>query len=350
MRIVMTDLRTFRDRTVNVLVVKLSSLGDVIHATGALRAIRRALPRARIALAVESRWRDVVCQNPNVDLVIESSSQQRLSFSYLREIRHSLAAHGPHDVAIDLQGNRRSAAWIYLSRADVMVGRGGFRPGWKRAVQPDLTRHAVTVCADICRSVGVGIDDPSPEIHTNPRDEQGVERSLAEVGLPSRGFVVLNPFSRWTSKSWPLDSAAEVIRRLRTATPLPVVLSGGLEDRDQAAALQAILGPGAVPSLVGRLSLGMALCLFRRGRLMVSCDSGPMHAAAAFGVPTVALFGPTHAERTGPWGPHHRVIQASRPPTHHSYRSDPGCSYMRLLDPDVILAAIIAELSTGDSP
>lgn len=349
-RLVMADLRTFRDRPVNVLVVKLSSLGDVIHATGALRALRRTLPLARIALAVEGRWRDVVCHNPNVDLLIESSPQQRLSLSYLAEIRRSLAAHGPHDIALDLQGNRRSAAWIYLSRAGVKVGRGGFRPGWRQAVQPDLTRHAVIVCADICRGIGVGIDDPSPEIHTDARDEEAVESALSEEGLPPRGFIVLNPFSRWTSKRWPLDNAVEVIRRLQAATPLPIVLSGGPDDRDEAAALQAILGPGAVPSLVGRLSLGMALCLFRRGRLMVSCDSGPMHAAAAFGVPTIALFGPTHAERTGPWGAGHRVIQARRPPTHHTYRSDPGCSYMRLLDPDVILATLLAELSTGGLP
>ena len=345
----MTELEPYRDRPVRVLVVKLSSLGDVIHATGALRAIRQALPLARIALAVEGRWRDVVCHNPNVDLLIESSPQHRLSLSYLSEIRRSLAEHGPYDIAVDLQGNRRSAAWVYLSRARFKTGRGRFRPGWRRAIEPDLTQHAVTVCADICRSIGIGVGDPSPEIHTDVREEERIDQMLPEEGLPSKGSIVLNPFSRWPSKSWPLDNAADVIRRLQAATPRRLVLSGGPEDRDRAAALQHRLGPCAVPSLVGRLSLGGALCLFRRGRLMVSCDSGPMHAAAAFGVPTIALFGPTHPERTGPWGPCHRVIQARRPPTHHTYRADPEGSYMRLLDADVIVDAVLSELSKGES-
>lgn len=346
----MIDLTRFRHRPANVLVVKLSSLGDVIHATGALRAIRQALPLAHIALAVEDRWRDVVCHNPNVDLIIESSPQNRLSLTYAAEIRRSLATHGPFDIAIDFQGNRRSAAWVYLSRARFKMGRGHFRPGWRQAVEPDPTQHAVTVCAEICRSIGIGVDDPSPEIHTGVRDEERIDQVLAEEGLPSRGSIVLNPFSRWPSKSWPIDSAADVIRRLQAAIPRPLVLSGGPEDRDRHAALQALLGPCVVPSLVGRLSLGEALCLFRRARLMVSCDSGPMHAAAAFGVPTIALFGPTHPERTGPWGPGHRVLQARLPPTHHTYRTDPEGTYMRLLDADTILAAVLSELSKGDSP
>ena len=346
----MTDLAPFRDRPARVLIVKLSSLGDVIHATGMLRAIRRALPLARIALAVESRWRDVVRHDPNVDLLVESSPRDGLSLSYLAEIRRGLAAHGPCDIAVDLQGNRRSAAWVYLSGARVKAGRGRFRPGWRRAVEPDLTRHAVTVCADICRSIGIDVGDPSPEIHTGAGDEERLDRGLSEEGIPADGYIVLNPFSRWPSKSWPLDTAAEVVRRLRAATRRPLVLSAGPEDRDRAAALQALLGPCPMPSLAGRLSLGEALCLFRRGRLMVSCDSGPMHAAAAFGVPTVAVFGPTHPERTGPWGPGHRVVQARRPPTHHAYRADPEATYMRLLDPAAILDAILSELSRDASP
>ena len=257
----MTELEPFRDRPVRVLVVKLSSLGDVIHATGALRAIRQTLPLARIALAVEGRWRDVVCHNPNVDLLIESSPQHRLSLSYLSEIRRSLAEHGPYDIAVDLQGNRRSAAWVYLSRARFKTGRGRFRPGWRRAIEPDLTQHAVTVCADICRSIGIGVGDPSPEIHTAVREEERIDQMLTEEGLPSEGSIVLNPFSRWPSKSWPLDNAAEVIRRLQAATPRPLVLSGGPEDsvergrhRRHAASSRPLCCPVARGATVARRS------------------------------------------------------------------------------------------------
>jgi len=345
-----TDLRTFHLQPVRVLVVKLSSMGDIIHLTGCLRALRQTLPLARIALAVEHRWRDVVCHNPNVDTLVESSPQQRLSLPYLAEMNRSLSQHGPFDIAIDFQGNHRSAAWIYLSRARVKMGRGSFRPGWRKAMIPDLTQHAVTACAEICRSIGIDAEDPAPEIYTGIEDQLRLEHVLAEAGIPSGGYIVLNPFSRWASKSWPLENAAQVIRRLQAMTPHRLVLSGGPEDEAQAADLQRLLGPCRIPSLVGRLSLGAALCLFRRARLMVTCDSGPMHAAAACGVPVVALFGPTHPERTGPWGPRHQVLQARRPPTHHTYRSDPRGEYMRLLDPERILAAVLSELSIGEAP
>jgi ADP-heptose:LPS heptosyltransferase len=95
-----------------------------------------------------------------------------------------------------------------------------------------------------------------------------------------------------------------------------------------------------VSSLAGRLALGEALCLIRRARLMVSCDSGPMHAAAALGTPVVALFGPTLPEYTGPWGARHRVVQASRPRDHHAFRSDRGRRHMEALGVQAVAAAV----------
>jgi ADP-heptose:LPS heptosyltransferase len=95
-----------------------------------------------------------------------------------------------------------------------------------------------------------------------------------------------------------------------------------------------------VSSLAGCVSLGEALCLFRRARLMISCDSGPLHAAAALGTPVVALFGPTLPEHTGPWGPGHRVVQASRPTHHHAYRRDHGRQYMGALGVQAVADAV----------
>ena len=122
--------------------------------------------------------------------------------------------------------------------------------------------------------------------------------------------------------------------------PYPLILNGWQDDQKHADQLLSLVGSIAVTSLVGQLTLGQALCLFKNAKLMVSCDSGPMHAAAAFKVPVVALFGPTHPERTGPWGPRHRVLQALRPTTHDTYRSDPLGLHMQAIEPDSILDAI----------
>jgi ADP-heptose:LPS heptosyltransferase len=330
-----------------ILAVKLSSFGDIIHVTGALRALRRAFPRAEIHLAVESRWADVVRHNPNVDLLLEGSSRESLSPGYVAEIRRHLSNRPRFDVAIDFQGTRRSAAWIYLSRARIRFGRGRLRPGWRFCLAPGQTRHAVSICAEVCERAGIPVDNPDPEIRTCPEDEQRLDAFLDEQRIPRDGFILFHPFSRWISKSWPAEHAAAFIGRLNGGSHHELILTGDAGDREREDALLRAVPEGTVRSLVGRLPLGQALCLFRRARLMVSCDSGPMHAAAAFGVPVVALFGPTLPEHTGPWGVGHSVLQARRPPEHRAYRTDPGATYMRALDSKVVLDAVAAKLEVA---
>jgi ADP-heptose:LPS heptosyltransferase len=119
-----------------------------------------------------------------------------------------------------------------------------------------------------------------------------------------------------------------------------MVITGGPGEEEQARALMQGLYPGVAVSLVGKLTLEQALCLYRRGILMVTGDSGPMHAAAALGTRVVALFGPTLPERTGPWGDKHIVIQELRPPSHHTYRSDHNKVYMRAISVEQVYRAV----------
>ena len=334
------DLTQFQDRPIRLLVVKLSSLGDIIHATGVLRSLRQALPKAHISFAVESRWAAVLQHNSQIDRVIESTATTKLTLEYMAEIRRLVAQNGPFEIALDLQGNQRSAAWVYMTGAQFKLGRGGFRPCWKSAVMPDLSQHAVCVCAELCQNLGITVTNPDPEIFTSQADEQSLDRILILSDLPSNGYILLNPFSRWKSKNWPVENLIKVIKNLNLNQNTPLILTGGSEDEDQIHKLRDLLEEGLVHSLVGRLSLGEALCLFRRSKLMISCDSGPMHAAAAFGVPVLGLFGPTYPERTGPWGPQHRVLQALRPPSHHTYRTDAEGHYMSALSAENVLAEI----------
>lgn len=337
------DLKQFAAAPVRILVVKLSSFGDIVHVTGALRALRRALPQAELTLAVESCWADVVRNNPNLNALMESSSRE-LSIAYVAEVRRHLSKERRFDIAIDFQGTRRSATWIYLSGARFKMGRGVFRPGWRFSVETDRTRHAVVICAEVCERAGVPVDNLDPEIYTSCAEERRLDEFLDAERIPRAGFVLVNPFSRWVSKSWPEESAAAFIDRFRQCFDDHLILTGGSGDRKRAESLLRLLPPATIHSLVGRLPLAQALCLFRRARLMVSCDSGPMHAAAAFGVPVVALFGPTHPEHTGPWGPNHCVIQARRPPEHHAYRRDTEACYMRALNSDAVFDAVAAKL------
>jgi heptosyltransferase-1 len=325
------DLRGHGRHVRRILVVKLSSLGDVILATPCLRALRRAFPDSRIHLAVESRWADAVRNNSYLDGLIECSSQVRLSPRYLLDIYRRLSTLGPFDLALDLQGTRRSAAWVYVSRARIQAGRGEHRPGWKAAAPTDRSRHAVLVCADFCRSIGIPVASLDPEIQLAVHNERAVDGILDRLGLPRTHFVVLNPFSSWGAKEWPEQRSAELAGRISRELGMRVLITGSGSEAKRADRMTELNGCGHVVSLAGRLTLGQALCLYRRACLLVTCDSGPMHAAAALGTPVVALFGPTHPEHTGPWGDGHRVLQASRPENHHAYRAKESARHMQAL-------------------
>ena len=328
-------------RVERILVVKLSSLGDIVHATPCLRALRIAYPKAEIVLAVERRFAAVVRENPCIDRLIETDASDRL-WSSFRAARHHVGSSGRarFDLAIDLQGLARSAAWVYASGARVRTGRGGIRPGWQHVHRPDLSRHAVDVCAAVLEQVGIAVGHRRPEITVSSAADRELDGILASRSLAPHGFVLVNPFSRWPSKAWPLERYAELLHWMKTRCSVPVLIVGGPGEESEAARLMELVEPSTAHSLVGQLSLEQALCLYRRTPFMVTGDSGPMHAAAALGTRVIALFGPTLPQRTGPFGDGHVVLQAARPPSHHAYRTDHGREYIRALQVDTVRAAV----------
>ncbi|MCC6355846.1 MAG: glycosyltransferase family 9 protein [Verrucomicrobiae bacterium] len=326
-----------------VLLVKLTSLGDVIHGTAAMGALQRAFPQAEIAWAVDERFADVPRHHPGVTRVIEG---RRFRADPLHELRELVSATATLrregvDLAIDIQGTARSAAWVYASGAPIKAGRGGMRPGWRRAVRPDLGRHAVQVIAEILQSLGIPAPDPRPELHWPGAAEETVSALLGEHGIGGTPFAVINPFSRWPTKEWPIARFQELARRFQRQTGAALVLTGGLAESERGTAFARGSEPARVVSFAGALDLPGLFCLLKRARLVVTVDSGPMHAAAAVGTPVVALFGPTLPERTGPWGPGHRVLQAARPQSHHAYRRAASAALMERIGLDEVLEAAI---------
>jgi len=329
-------------RARRVLAVKLSSFGDIVHVTPCLRALRQACPAAEILVAVDRTWAPVLASDPHIDGVIAADPQRRLFPASWIDARRRLALRpGPRfDLAIDFQGLSRSAAWVYASGARWRTGRGRVRPGWQLTVAPDWKRHAVPMCAEIADRSGVSVTDLEPRLFVSAAAEQSIQGALDAVGAPRSGFVLANPFGRWRSKVWPDERWAAFIRRVHTEIGAPLVIAGGPGEERDAQRLLARLAPSPPPSLAGKTTLAEAICLYRRAALVVSGDSGPAHAAAAVGTPVVALFGPTWPERTGPWGSSHRVIQASRAPSHDAYRNAGAQRHMEAIDVAPVLDAV----------
>ncbi|MGE3803746.1 MAG: glycosyltransferase family 9 protein, partial [Gemmataceae bacterium] len=255
-------------------------------------------------------------------------------------IWRALASRPRFDLALDLQGTLRSAAWIYLSRARWRAGFGSPRPGWQVSLTAGPATHAVENCAAAPRALGVAVEALAPRLYCYPSAAASAGQILRQHGVPQTGFVVLNPFSRWPSKEWPMERWAEVARCLEAEFGQTVVITGAADEAIRARGLTQTCSGGAIVSLVGNLTLEQAMSVYRRARLMISGDSGPMHVAAALGTPLLALFGPTWPERSGPWGQRDAVLQARRPPTHHTYRHDPEGCYIRGLPVSSVLAKL----------
>jgi len=329
-----------------ILVVKRSSLGDIVHFTPCLRALRAWAPRAQIIMVVDRCFADVVREDPHVDGLVEVGGSSGTWLARLRSLWPSLDRYRQprFDLAIDFQGKPNSALYVYLSRARYQAGRGTVRPGWDCVVHPDVKRHAVHVCAEIAAAVGVPVIDLDPHVYLAPEADAALAGRLASTGLPPDGFLLINPFTRWHSKEWPRDRYARLVHMLVRDTQLPVVITGGRDRRKESRQLMSLLDPGAAISLVGQLSLAEAMCLFGRAAVMVTGDSGPMHIAAALGTKLVALFGPTLPERTGPWGAGHRVIQKRRPVSHHAYARDRAGTHIRAIEIEPVYQAVMDAL------
>ena len=326
-----------------VLAVKLSSFGDIVHCTPSLRALRQACPAAEILVAVDRGFAPILRCDPHLDGILAADPRpQGVLASALCAVGPLWRHGGPRcDLALDFQGRHRSAAWVYASRAHWRGGRGVRRPGWQMVIEPDPNQHAVDVCAAVAEAAGIRVPDRQPRLYPDAGVEPDVDALLDAHGVPRRGFLIANPFGIWPSKRWPVDHWIAALVALRRRLAIPVVLTGSREECAAAAPLLAGLGDAAV-SLVGRLSLPQALAVYRRGALMISGDSGPLHAAAAVGTAVVALFGPTWPERTGPRGSPARVLQASRAASPGDYQDEAGQAHMRAIAVDAVVDATLA--------
>lgn len=303
-----------------ILIVKLSALGDVTMTLPFLKALRSRYPRANLCWLVEEAASGLLQGHPDLNEVVvaprreitQSLKKGRLkkALSLFGQTARRLQA-GRFDWAVDLQGLFKSAVWTYLSRAPRRIGFARAREGASWALNDrlppyDPNRHALRRYLDVAGYLGAE-SFFAPEKPYFPAYPEAA--LLADKLLSPRGseWVALNPGAKWPSKRWPpvywQILAGDLIRQ-----GLRVMITGGPEDRDLAEFIRA--GRPAVMNLCGGTDLKTLAEIYRRCRLMITGDTGPMHLAAAAGTAVLALFGPTDPGRTGPLGPNTRVLTA----------------------------------------
>lgn len=285
-----------------ILIVKLSSLGDLFHALPAVHNLKVGLD-ATVDWVVQSEYADLVRCFSDVDRVI-ALDRFALVDNWV-PFRDALRER-EYDLIVDLQGLLKSALTARFARGCKRIGPSFHREGSRLlyhavAGRCNKARHAVDECLDVVRYLGLTMLPVRFPMAFPPYEVDG-----------ARPRVALVPCSRWESKNWPPACFVDVARRLQAARGAAVFVVGGAADRAVCAEVAAAL-EGHAEDLAGTTTLAETGGLLGAMDLVITNDSGPMHMAAAVGTPTLAVFGPTDPARTGPYGNAHRVVAAGLP-------------------------------------
>ena len=298
----------------DLLVVRTGAIGDVVNALVFAGAIRELAPRTRIGWVVHPLSAPLLEGHPWIDRVHLWRKQGGLG--ELRRVARELRAVG-YPLAVDLQRIQKSALLAKLSGARRRIGFDRARTkelAWlwsteRLAAGPDH-EHMLERYAAAARHLGWE-GEPRRELPRDPQADAWAAERLAECSEPPTllNLGASKPANRWEPERW-----GELARRL--ADDGPVAFTGGPGDREAADRALAAAGGAPVRDWVGASSLLELIALCRATRRMVTCDTGPMHIAAAVGLPVTALFGPADPRRTGPWGSDrngapHRVLTAA---------------------------------------
>lgn len=296
-----------------LLLIRFSSLGDVVLTSPLIRALRAAYPDATLHFATRRAFAPLLESNPHLDRVLTLPGGDAAS---LRRFARELRAER-YDCVLDLHGTLRARALRWLVRGPRWSGYSKqtlrrwllirFRMGLDR---PETT-PVVERYFGAARALGVRPDGQPPEVFPTPDDEAAAEAALREHGLLGEPLVAVAPGARHRTKCWPPDRWAELARRLH-AKGLRMVLVGGPEDAALGAGI-ADAAPGAV-NLAGEMSVLASAALIARAACVASGDTGVMHLATAVGTPVVALFGPT-TRHLGffPYSPRATILERELP-------------------------------------
>ncbi len=330
----------------NILLVRTSALGDVVHCLPVLRALRRHRPEARIGWVVEAAMAPLLEGHPDLDelLTVRLRPWRRRPFAtttvselagFLGRLRRFRA-----DLALDLMGNHKGGAIARLSGARHVVGlarpfrREPSSALWIGRGMVPAGRHAVDRALSLLPAVGVPIE---------PADFGGDRILLPRPGetAPEAVDVLIHPGAGWTNKVYPARQWAAVARRIAgRGARVEVAVAEG----EEALAEEVVAASEGAARLRPAGDLHGLAALLRATRLLLAGDTGPLHLAHALGTPVLGVFGPTDPERHGPWGAPERVVALTLPCSFCYKRFDGPRACLLGIAPEVVAERALALL------
>jgi predicted lipopolysaccharide heptosyltransferase III len=310
-----------------ILLVKPSSLGDIVHALPVVHALKRCFPDCFIGWIVQQAFAPLLAADASIDRIypiqIPSTSEPQAGrWAYLAALRATLRTlqqlrrqfqQERYDVVLDLHASLRSG----------LLGRcnpGGLRIGFRDAKElntlfqdqlvdvPAAVQHAQAKNLLFCQQLGISPVDEDFHLCCNEEDRQAAQAFLREHGAADKQIISANPAARWQTKFWSVENWAALADHF-AAQDKVLVFGGSDQDTNYIRDIAQLMRSQPLIS-AGRLNLVQSAALISQSSLYIGLDSGPMHIAALAGVPVAALFGPTHPERVGPWHVRHHILRA----------------------------------------
>jgi 3-deoxy-D-manno-octulosonic-acid transferase/heptosyltransferase-1 len=340
----------------NILIVKLSAIGDVIHTLPALNAIRKHYPNARITWLAEEAAYPLVANHPAIDRVLLSQRKRWLNdlksphsrnqamrkiSEFIRNLRDT-----EYDVILDFQALLKSGVLIALARGTRKIGFGkgmehdehSYMFLNERVPPVSMELHAILRYLHLLRALGIDSDEIEYKLPIQNKDRENAKALLKQSGLENASrLIAINPMAKWDTKLWENEKFAILADRLNEMYPAGIFFTGAPEDipviEDILSRMKTDAG-----NFAGKTKLIELAALYEIADVLITTDTGPMHLGAAVNVPVIALFGPTAHWRTGPFGAGHQVIRAACSPCFRRQCPDMRC--MKQITPDQVLSAV----------
>ncbi|MDP3298378.1 MAG: lipopolysaccharide heptosyltransferase II [Thermodesulfovibrionia bacterium] len=287
-----------------ILIIKPSSLGDVIHSLPFLKAIKNTFHDADIEWVISKSLKEILEGNHLINrlIVFDKDSWTKIG-NLSKTVKEAIGLinilrSGHYDMVVDLQGLLRSGLITFFSSSPLKVGFKNAREGssifYNKKISVNGSLHAVDRCLEIAKSIGAKIDKVEfPLIFINDAERKKIKNLIGDL----QEYVVVIPSARWKTKRWSPENFGTLISKLS----VPCIVTGSRAD-EQIVKEVMRFSNGKGTNFCGKTDLKELTALIAGAKAVVTNDSGPMHIAAALGVPVIALFGPTDPYKTGPYG------------------------------------------------
>lgn len=287
----------------NILIIKQTSLGDVLNSTVAIKILKHNFPNTNITFLVDKSAYNIMKYNKDINKFIIFDFkliQKKYLKSPIKVITHIISILKEirkihYDMAFDLQGLFRSVFFLYLSKAKkkYVKGRWIFLKKYRNKYI-----HAIEEIKNTLKIAGLEIIPSKMEIYTSDNEVEKINTLLREINPNNKKMLIISPFTRWNSKNWGTHNYNNLLKLIENN--IVIIITGTKDKINETELIFENIYKNNIYNMVGKLNLLELVELIKRADLLLSGDSFPIHVAGAVNTPVISLFGPTDEKRVGP--------------------------------------------------